>query len=152
VEGGYGNKAEDFTFTFKTTDTDVTEYEYAVKDENGTVTGGYKISNGKTFTLSHGESVLISLPEGTEVTIEEFDYSVTGYLTTVAVDNAAAVETRSVTRVISTDTVYAFTNSKEALVPTGVWMPLGGMITLAVILIAGGMILIANKRRYLREL
>ncbi len=152
VEGGYGNKAEDFSFVFKTNDADTTEYDYAVRDENGTVTGGYKISNGKTFTLSHGESVLISLPEGTEVTIEEFDYSVTGYLTTVAVDNAAAVETRSVTGVISTDTVYAFTNSKEALVPTGVWMPLGGMITLAVILLAGGMILIANKRRYLREL
>ena len=76
----------------------------------------------------------------------------TGYLTTVAVDNAAAVETRSVTGVISTDTVYAFTNSKEALVPTGVWMPLGGMITLAVILLAGGMFSIVNRRRYREEL
>ena len=86
------------------------------------------------------------------MTIEEFDYSVSGYTTTVAVDSEEAVAAHSVTKKISTDTQFAFTNHLDGLVPTGVSLPVGGMIALALLILTGAFVTFMNKRRYEKDL
>lgn len=152
VAGSFGNKNDTFDFTFTTTDSDTAEYEYSIRDEDNNVTSGLTIRSGGTFTLGHGESFIVSLPKNTEVTIEEFDYSMNGYSTTVAVDTEEAQAVRSVTGAIAKDTKYTFTNTKTGQIPTGVVLPIGGMVAFALIILSGAVYTILNKRRYQKEL
>ena len=152
VAGSFGNKNDTFDFTFKTTDSDTAEYEYSIRDEDNNVTSGLTIHSGGIFTLGHGESFIVSLPKNTEVTIEEFDYSVNGYSTTVAVDTEEAQTVRLVTGTIAKDTKYSFTNTKTGQIPTGVVLPIGGMVAFALIILSGAVYTILNKRRYQKEL
>ena len=152
VAGSFGNKNDTFDFKFTTTDSDTAEYEYSIRDEDNNVTSGLTIRSGGTFTLGHGESFIVSLPKNTEVTIEEFDYSVNGYSTTVAVDTEEAQAVRSVTGAIAKDTKYTFTNTKTGQIPTGVVLPIGGMVAFALIILSGAVYTILNKRRYQKEL
>ncbi len=152
VAGSFGNKNDTFDFTFKTTDSDTAEYEYSIRDEDNNVTSGLTIHSGGIFTLGHGESFIVSLPKNTEVTIEEFDYSVNGYSTTVAVDTEEAQAVRLVTGAIAKDTKYSFTNTKTGQIPTGVVLPIGGMVAFALIILSGAVYTILNKRRYQKEL
>ncbi len=152
VTGNFGNKDYDFSFIFTTTDTDETEYSYEIIDEDGNPTEGLTIKSNQMFTLSHGQKAIFDLPKDTEVTIEEFDYSTTGYTTTVAVDSQEPQAVRTVTGTISADATYAYTNAKSGLVPTGVWMPIGGMIAMALILLTGMIFTFVNKGRFKRQL
>jgi len=152
VTGRFGNKAYDFGFTFTTTDTDETEYDYEIIDEDGNPITGLTIKSKQTFTLRHGQKAIFTLPADTDVTIEEFDYSVNGYTTTVAVDSEEPVAAHSVTKKISADTQFAFTNHLDGLVPTGVSLPVGGMIAMALIILGGVMFTIVSKRRLREEL
>ena len=152
VAGAFGNKAKDFEFTFTTHDGDDAEYEYTKKEGDVPVAVNQKIKTGETFILKHGESVVIELPADTEVTIAETNYGSDGYVTTLQVDAAAAETINSKTLTIDDDTTLAFTNTRDGLVPTGVWMPVGSLIILSIITIAGICLTIIRQRRLAGEI
>ena len=156
VTGSLGNKDKDFTFTFHAEALpsnqggnidDTTEFVWMKNGETQTT----KLSNdgNATFTMAHGDEVKIVIPGDVSVTITEANED---YKTTFRINGDIAEEVNTKTFDVTADTRLFVTNDKEAFIPTGVWMPLGGMITLAVILAAGGMYFTVNKRRYIKEL
>ena len=109
----------------------------------------YIIRHGETFTLTHGDEIKISVPIGTDVRVSEETVAADGYTTTVSVNYGASETANSKTiESIDEDTVLTFTNTRESLIPTGVWMPIGGMVALALVIFAGGMVTVLNRRRY----
>jgi len=151
VTGNMGNKAKSFEFIFESDKTGE-EYDYRKKESDGKISRG-KIQSGENFTLSHNDEIIFSLPQNTTVTITETDYGSEGYVASYKLGTEDAVTGRSKKiEKIAKNSTLAFTNTREALVPTGVSMPIGGLAIL-IILISGGVITtIINKRRYKEEL
>jgi hypothetical protein len=148
VSGNMGNKAGQFSFTFETESGDTDEYQYVKKNLDESVSAG-TIRHGETFTLTHGDEIKISVPIGTDVRVSEETVAADGYTTTVSVDYGTSETANSKTiESIDEDTVLTFTNTRESLIPTGVWMPVGGMVALALVIFAGGMVTVLNRRRY----
>ena len=147
VSGSMGNKAKDFAFTFETKTGDTQEYKYELTHSDSTKTTG-TIRHGGTFYLSHGEEIKITLPQNTKTKITELPVESDGYVTTLQVDGGTAETVNSKEITITKDTVFHFTNTKDGLIPTGVWMPLGTMIFLALICLAGGLFSMWRARKY----
>ena len=124
------------------------EYEYSKKKFDGSLYHG-KIKSDEEFELSHGDEIVFFLPKGTTVTITEDDYANDGYITSYKKDKETSVAGRSKQiKNIDKKTTLAFTNTRDGAIPTGVWMPLGTMILLAIIFLAGGLFSMWRARRY----
>ena len=81
-----GNKTKDFTFTFTKTGAAVTdEFTWS---KNG-VEQTTKLHSGGTFTMSHNDEVVITVPKDAVVTITEANE---GYNTTFKLGDATAEE------------------------------------------------------------
>ena len=130
VTGNMGSKVKDFTFTFTTVDGDQTEYSIAYSDGRPDAV----IKTGETFTLSHGDSAEIKMKKGTSVTIAE---DAEDYKASYKIGDAASVEADSVSVDVNDDTTLAFTNAKQGVVPTGVWISFRVLLMLGIVFLAG---------------
>ena len=142
VSGNFGNKEQEFTFTLTIGDgaDTTTEYAWRKNGEKQTV----KLKSGDTFTLRHGDQMKLLVSPGTEVTVTEEEND---YKTTYAVGSGPKTDGKGATVTLEQDTKLTFTNSKNGLIPTGVFLGFCGL------LLAGGCILfgmtasVRRKRR-----
>lgn len=90
VDGNMGDTTKAFVFTLRVTDTDNESYTGAMTTtKSGTgVTGSEEgtITSGGTFTLAHGQQIVIDIPKGYSATVTET--AVGGYTTTADLDKA----------------------------------------------------------------
>jgi len=153
VEGAFGNKEKEFTFTFSAVGTEAntgidadTEYSWS---KNGIVQST-ALKSGDTFTMSHDDDVVIIIPEKADVTISEDSE---GYVSNFRLDGeTAGEEVSSRTFLVESSTKLTVTNTKTGQIPTGVVLPIGGMVAFALIILSGAVYTILNKRRYQKEL
>lgn len=137
VTGNMGNKSKDFTFTFTTHSGDSTAYKWEKSgDEQST-----KLMTGGTFTLSHGEEVVIYVPGNTMVTISE---DAENYTSSFKLDNEDEEQVASKTFTLKNDRSLAITNTLGAEVPTGIWLPIGILLVGAA---AIGLAIFSSRRR-----
>ena len=141
VTGVFGNKHKPFTFTL-TTDNPVKEYSWS---KNGKKMSGF-LKSGDTFTLAHGEEVIINLPLGTEATIAEDNGS---YQATFRLDDEDAATANTKTFTITDNALLTVTNAKTGLVPTGVNLCLNALCLVFLGSLAGYVLL--TRRRLKRK-
>ena len=114
VSGSLGDRSKQFTFTLTVEGADESDkFEWS---KNGTAQTTALVSGGE-FTLSHGESVTITLPAGADITLTESNEN---YTTSFKLDDEDAVETDSYEFELEGDSVLSVTNSLNGIVPTGI--------------------------------
>ncbi len=137
VSGSMGNKAYAYEFTLK-----LTGYKLDPVPEGLTDASGEGADGIYTFTLSHGDSITISLPIGTAYEITE--KVLTGYSVTIN-GEASAGGKISGTVVNNTPITVAYTNMNDGVVPTGVDLASGAPLLMSAA--AGLAALIALRKK-----
>ena len=100
-----------------------------------------------TYYLKHGQSIVIQgLTSDTDYKITEDDYTTDGYTTTNTDNESDGLTTGTKDMPASAHTV-TFTNNRQGSVPTGVLLEIAPYIALAVVVIAGFVVLFATRRR-----
>lgn len=108
---------------------------------NGSVTQLFYLKNGQKVTI-------MGLTKDTTYTITETSYATEGYTTEYQVDEGAGQSGYTASGAMDADDhTVVFTNHKEGTVPTGVLLEIAPYIALAVVVIAGFVVLFATRRR-----
>ena len=140
VKGTFGNKNKDFKFTFATT-TDLGDGKYAWT-KNG-VTQTTPLLSGSTFKMKDEDVVEIYIKPNTEVTITEDNED---YEAKFKLGSGTETVTSSMKFTITGDTTLAVTNTRNAVIPTGVWTNYGKWMLL-MLLFLGGVIYFGRKKK-----
>lgn len=140
VKGTFGNKNKDFKFTFATT-TDLDDGKYAWT-KNG-VTQTTPLLSGSTFKMKDEDVVEIYIKPNTEVTITEDNED---YEAKFKLGSGTEKVTSSMKFTITGDTTLAVTNTRNAVIPTGVWTNYGKWMLL-MLLFLGGVIYFGRKKK-----
>ena len=107
VGGSLGNQEQDFTFTISVAGADASEsYQWSKNGEAQTT----PLRSGGSFTLRHGESVTIDLPETIPVTLTEQNEN---YTTSFRLGDSEAVAANSRTFSIDGDVTLEVVNTLE---------------------------------------
>lgn len=126
VAGNQGEKNKDFAFTFTIEGVDGESYEYATVKNDATTMIPTPATSGTAVTvnLKHGESVIVyGLSSNDTYAINEADCSSAGYETSYKIgESGTEVEGKVIeaTPIGASDTLVAFTNTKDVTVPTDV--------------------------------
>lgn len=112
VSGNLGNKYKDFEF-----DISATGIENFAFTKNGAALTPTITSGKTTITLKHNDVLTITAPVGTQITIEEHDYTADGYSTYIGNSLTAS---RSTTVTLEEDSEVIFNNSSSSIVSTNV--------------------------------
>ncbi|MCR4845313.1 MAG: hypothetical protein K5865_01065 [Eubacterium sp.] len=149
VSGNMGNKFKDFTFTFTTSEGDTTEYSWT---KNG-VAQTTPLKSGDTFELKSKDVVKIVVSAGTEVTIREESAGIEDYTTTFKLNNDSEEENpdRIKTFTVNQDTTLLVKNTREALIPTGVWMPVSMMIGAGIVILLS-LVILRKRSKKLKDI
>ena len=142
VVGNQGNKAKDFTFTFSVTNDPGTTIEYEWSKNGYVQTTALK--SGQTFTMRHDDIVVISLPTNTEVTISENSED---YKPSFKLGTADAEDGNTKTFTVSDDITLAFTNTRDGIIPTGIWISFKALAVLGAACLAGMFYFWRRKRK-----
>ena len=149
VSGNMGDTGKEFSFSvtlsgltqeiaYTKTDTAGQTTSHTATPQEGTI----------TLTLKHDESVTLKdIPSGLAYTIAESKVSAEGYVTSYSINDADAVEGRSVSGTLSDDLVIAFTNTKDVVIPSGVNTHSAVWPILALIPCLLGFLVWTNRRR-----
>ena len=113
VNGSFGNKTKDFSFTL-TVDGAAADHTFPWTKNNETQT---PLHSGEVFTMRHNDTVVFSLPLDTEISIAEDNE---GYTTTFRLGNAEAEECASKQFVLTAPTDLEITNTFSSVIPTGI--------------------------------
>lgn len=163
VTGNQGDRDKYFAFTVNITDA-VAGTVYSVDlsdatwssttspnpaeltvDDNGAVSG--------TFYLKDDESIVIQgLTEDTTYNITETNYTADGYTTSYVLDQGTSTTSNSTgTQTMNNNShTVIFTNNKEGTVPTGILLETAPYVVLMLVVVAGGVALLAAKRKHSR--
>lgn len=153
VEGNQGNRHEQFNFTAKFKTDGNTDYTGAVtiSKNNGTVEQITPDANNVyTFKLQHGDTAKLFGFEDiiTTATVTEANND---YQTKVAINNGQSTNGREATVNIIENGIYSgyiqYTNSKSLIVPTGISLPVGGVLF---IIIGIGIIFISKRHKQVK--
>ncbi len=149
VTGNYGNKNDEFEFTITVTGEPSEEYIWKKNGEEQPE----KLKSGEetTFTMQHGDNVVVMVPIGVEVKVEE---ALSLYDTSYSIDESTSISDRTAEFEVDDNTSLEFVNNREGIVPTGVWMPIGLLLGAgAAFLICIVILRRRGKRlkRYIRE-
>ncbi len=144
VSGNMGNRSEEFTFSFDVSEDSGSE-EYELRKNDGTEVT--YIKSGETFTLSHNEKAEIILPVGKEVTISEILDGTEGYTSNFKIGDGESRQTDTETFTVSEDTDLMIVNTREGVVPTGIWMTFGILLSACIGLI---FVIVYLKRKTIR--
>ena len=142
VEGAFGNKNKEFTFTFTTDDASASkEFIWAKNGDAQTET----ISSGDTFTMKHGDRIEIALSANIEVTIDEENEE---YSTTYRLGTAEPQAGDTFTFTFTDSEKLVVTNTLNGLIATGISSSLRSAIMMVLFpMTAIGGILYYKKRR-----
>lgn len=124
VEGAFGNKAKQFEFTVTLKDSDNKPLNgfYMLKRDDTENLVLFDVYGQAKIGVSHGEyAVIKNLPEGTQFTVTETDYSKEGYTVKSGLDNTNLTDNSMIVggSLTSDQTAY-FVNSRTGILPTGV--------------------------------
>ena len=128
-----------FTLTSVADELEGATYTWTKTSANGVETSG-SIETGETFTLAHGDSIVINLPVNKEVVLSE-ERGI--YSASWRLDDEEATAGSQKTLTLTGDASLTVTNNLEAVSPTGVELkdePFEVMALAGLVLLAGTMI------------
>lgn len=141
VAGMMGNTEQDFTFTLTVDGApDSESYEWS---KNG-VAQSSPLHSGDTFTLRHGENVVVTLPNYFNVTVSEANEN---YTTTFRPDGGEAQEGNSLTLQLTEDKTVDVTNRRDMILPTGVSIDLIAPACILLLALGGAAFILLRCRR-----
>lgn len=144
VTGNHGNKDQEFTFTFAIAEDDgTTEYEFIKNNGDASV-----IKSGGNFTMKHGDTAVICIPAGKTVTVSENSLD---YQATVKLGNGDMEERSSKTFEFTDDTTIEFTNTREAVIPTGIESHIPTLLVVGMLLIGAMFLFLRGRHRRYNE-
>lgn len=156
VTGNQGDRDKYFKFTVTISNADEgTVYDVTLpvdshSDNSNELTVGQGGTVTATYYLKDDQSVVIQgLTANTKYTITEDDYSTDGYTTTNDVNAADGTTTGEKTMGANNQKV-TFTNDKSGTVPTGILLETAPYVVLMLVVVAGGVALLAAKRKHSR--
>lgn len=156
VTGNQGDRSKYFEFKVKLTVDGNTTYAVTVPTENSHSSNPKSITDDDgdgvieaTYYLMDNQSIVIKGLDSTATyNITETSYATEGYTTKYKVDNGEEQSNNTASGTMGTaDHTVVFTNHKEGTVPTGVLLEIAPYIALAVVVIAGFVVLFATRRR-----
>ena len=128
VDGSFGDRTKDFTFTLSVEGAEATdEYPWS---KNG-VQQDEPIQNNSSFTLRHGDVVKIMLPVNSNITVSEDNED---YSTSFRLNDTAATPGDTRTFLLTDNATLAVTNHLDAIIPAGVFNTGAGI---EIIILAG---------------
>lgn len=162
VDGNFASRDKTFNFTIYLTDQDgnpVSGENFVIKKTAADGTGAEqtKFFDGSPLriTLSNGETYeFMNLPVGTKYIITESDYSGEGYVASVKTGDEDYQEKRTVNGTIEDELQkdVQFKNTRQGIIPTGIYMNTLIPILLLFISIAGVIILLIRSRKWKNQL
>ena len=136
IEGNMSDRSKAFTFTLTSVadETQGTTYMYVKTKVNAETEEG-SVSSGDTFTLTHGEQIVITFPKNKEIRITEEKEN---YASSWIQDENNEITSNIITVNLDGDSAVVVTNTLNAVAPTGV----RNILTPALILMMLGVLLI----------
>lgn len=132
VQGAFGDRTKEFTFTLTVNHAESAEPIAWTK--NG-VEQTDVLRSGGTFTLRHDDSVTIKVPSGVTITLTEANED---YVAAFRFNDAPAVTTNTMTFTLTDNAALAVTNTLDGIIPAGVGMiPIVPTALIAVAAFAG---------------
>jgi len=114
VSGSAGDYNREFTFTLTVDSADPTDGFEWMKN---TVTQNTQLHSGDTFTLKHGDEVVIAVPAEVDLTVSEQNQE---YTASFKLDDGQSQAVNTMTFSITDDATLEVTNTLGMVVPTGV--------------------------------
>jgi hypothetical protein len=114
VSGSAGDYSREFTFTLTVDSAEPTDGFEWMKN---TVTQNTQLHSGDTFTLKHGDEVVIAVPAEVDLTVSEQNQE---YTASFKLDDGQSQATNTMTFSITDDATLEVTNTLGMVVPTGV--------------------------------
>lgn len=139
VEGVFGDKTEQFTFTLGITNAADEYFMWTLNDITQE-----SIRSGDTFTLSHGDTAVFILPLECDVTVTETD---AGYSTSMKLDSTEPENTNSISFMFTGASDLLVTNTRDGILPTGVSDTPSKAILLFVMPMMPAALILYSKRR-----
>ena len=114
VSGSAGDYSREFTFTLTVDSAEPTDGFEWMKN---TVTQNTQLHSGDTFTLKHGDEVVIAVPAKVDLTVSEQNQE---YTASFKLDDGQSQAANTMTFSITDDATLEVTNTLGMVVPTGV--------------------------------
>ena len=114
VSGSAGDYSREFTFTLTVDSAEPTDGFEWMKN---TVTQNTQLHSGDTFTLKHGDEVVIAVPAEVDLTVSEQNQE---YTASFKLDDGQSQAANTMTFSITDDATLEVTNTLGMVVPTGV--------------------------------
>ncbi len=114
VSGSAGDYSREFTFTLTVDSAEPTDGFEWMKN---TVTQNTQLHSGDTFTLKHGDEVVIAVPAEVNLTVSEQNQE---YTASFKLDDGQSQAANTMTFSITDDATLEVTNTLGMVVPTGV--------------------------------
>lgn len=142
VNGNSGDRTQEFTFTFTVDADDPPEgYEWM----KNTVAQSTGLHSGDTFTLKHGDEVIIVVPTQVDLTVSEQNLDYTTYF---KLDDGQTLASNTMTFSITDDATLEVVNSLGMVVPTGVMNNIVVPLLGALFIIAFAALILWQKKKY----
>ena len=140
VDGNHGNKDQEFDFTITIEDADQDGYAWSKNGEEQTA----KIRSGDSFKMKHGDSVMICIPDAPKfVTVSEKKEDYTALFKLGDVEEKTYFMRFKFTQ----DVQLLVTNTREAVIPTGIETHATALIAVGILLIGAMLLFLRGRRR-----
>ncbi len=163
VDGTMGNRTNQFAFTMSITSAETKSYNIVYEEKDST--GEWVVSDRSepewtyddvegehnlTFTLAHNERLRVYGLTNEEYTVDETVANADSYVTTIKNGNTDIDTEDAPNGVTNTfegaDTTIAYTNTREAVSPTGLIMDIAPYVLLVVVAAAGCFVFLRKRR------
>ena len=119
VQGNLGNRAEQFEFRLEEVEGEEPGTAYRWKKDGEGTEGVMTTEEGEgIFTLRDGEKITLFVPRGKRIKISE---KPAGYTTTWELNGQAPSGGREKTVIVERDSVLLVTNTRNGLIPSGIF-------------------------------
>ncbi len=144
VDGNMGDKDKDFTFTLSL-EKNGSAYTEAIAYTKGETTEALTAENGEySFTLRHGESIVLTLPYGCEYTVTEANGN---YDVTITPEGGTPIESHVLTGTLTADTQATFLNELDVNTPTGLFRTMAPYVIMTGTALGAILLFILRRRR-----
>lgn len=147
IEGAMGDKTAEFSFEFTVNSTadSTKEFAYIVTKDNVPGTKQYAVSGTKIsgIELGDGDTITIyGLSSNDTFDVAQTNHDVNGYDTKIGAEDLSGVTDKT----LSDYTALNFTNTRDAITPTGVVMNVAPYLLLVVVAAAAGFVFLRKRR------
>ncbi len=144
VDGNMGDKDKDFTFTLSL-EKNGSAYTEAIAYTKGETTEALTAESGEySFTLRHGESIVLTLPYGCEYTVTEANGN---YDVTITPEGGTPIESHVLTGTLTADTQATFLNELDVNTPTGLFRTMAPYVIMTGTALGAILLFILRRRR-----